>query len=146
MNIDDDGLVAVISEVNLVDSNPKEWWLDTGATRHVCSDKNAFSNLKLHEGEKLYMGNSATSEVKGKGTVFLKMTSGKELKLTNVLFVPDIRRNLISGTLLCANGFKMVIKSQTVILSKNGIFVGKSYVKDDMFKMNVIAIKNDMNK
>ncbi|KAJ0042100.1 hypothetical protein Pint_18238 [Pistacia integerrima] len=29
----------VVSEVNLVGSNPKEWWLNTGATRHVYSDK-----------------------------------------------------------------------------------------------------------
>ncbi|MCV5003948.1 hypothetical protein OFM39_30290, partial [Escherichia coli] len=88
VDVDDDEFVAVVSEVNLVDSNPKEWWLDTGATRHVCSDRNAFSKLELHEqGDKLYMGNSATSEVKGKGTIFLKMTSDKELKLTNVLFV-----------------------------------------------------------
>ena len=70
MDIDDDGLVAVVSEVNLVDSNPKEWWLDTGATRHVCSDKNVFSNLELHKGEKLYMGNSATSKVIGKKRSF----------------------------------------------------------------------------
>ena len=26
---------SVISEVNLVGSNPKEWWIDIGATRHV---------------------------------------------------------------------------------------------------------------
>ena len=28
-------LIIVIFEVNLVGSNPKEWWIDTGATRHV---------------------------------------------------------------------------------------------------------------
>ena len=28
-------LTVVISEVNLVGSNPKEWWIDIGATRHV---------------------------------------------------------------------------------------------------------------
>ena len=28
-------LTAVIFEVNLVGSNPKEWWIDIGATRHV---------------------------------------------------------------------------------------------------------------
>ncbi|CAM8887195.1 unnamed protein product [Rhodiola kirilowii] len=65
--VDEDLLVAVISQLSLVDSNPKELWLDTGATHHICTDKNAFSELKLTEaGEKVYMGNSATSKVKGK--------------------------------------------------------------------------------
>lgn len=51
---DDQFLVAVVSEVNLVDSNPKEWWLDTGATHHVFSDKNAFCSLDMRPiGEKL---------------------------------------------------------------------------------------------
>ncbi|CAM8925101.1 unnamed protein product [Rhodiola kirilowii] len=135
-------LVAVISQLNLADSNPKEWWLDTGATHHICSNKNAFSELKLAEtGEKVYMGNSATSEVKGKGSVILKMTSGKELKLTNVSYVPDIRKNLVSGALLDAHGFKIVFESQKVVLSKNGMYVGRGYVKDGMWKLNVIAIK-----
>ncbi|KAK6147914.1 hypothetical protein DH2020_018826 [Rehmannia glutinosa] len=34
---------AVVFEANLVD-NPKEWFVDTGATCHVCSDKDAFSS------------------------------------------------------------------------------------------------------
>ncbi|CAM9000087.1 unnamed protein product [Rhodiola kirilowii] len=135
-------LVAVISQLNLADSNPMEWWLDTGATHHICSDKNAFSELKLAEtGEKVYMGNSATSEVKGKGSVILKMTSGKELKLTNVSYVADNRKNLVSGALLDAHGFKIVFESQKVVLSKNGMYVGRGYVKDGMWKLNVIAIK-----
>ncbi|CAM8905388.1 unnamed protein product [Rhodiola kirilowii] len=33
--MDEDFLVAVISQLNLADSNPKEWWLDTGATHHI---------------------------------------------------------------------------------------------------------------
>ena len=79
-------LTAVISEVNLVGSNPKKWWIDTGATRHVCSDKMMFSTFEpIETGEKVFMGNSATSDIKGQGKVVLKMTSGKELTLTNVL-------------------------------------------------------------
>ena len=93
------------------------------------------------------MGNSATSEIKGKGTVFLKMTSGKELKLQNVLYVPDIRKNLVSGTLLSVHGFKMVFESQKFILSKAGMFVGRGYVLNGMWKLNAISVKSKtMNK
>ncbi|XP_073120423.1 uncharacterized protein [Henckelia pumila] len=49
---------------------------------------------------KLFMGNSATSEVVGVGNVVLKMTSGKEMTLKNVLHMPDIQKNLVSGSLL----------------------------------------------
>ncbi|RVX19809.1 hypothetical protein CK203_005258 [Vitis vinifera] len=67
-------VTTVVSEVNLVGSNPKEWWIDTGATRHVCSDKKMFSTFEpIENGEKVFMGNSATSEIKGQGKVILKM-------------------------------------------------------------------------
>ncbi|XP_075475729.1 uncharacterized protein LOC142510485 [Primulina tabacum] len=80
-NYDDMGHKA--SEFNLVGSNSREWWIDTGATRHVCSNNEMFATLEESEnGEKLFMGNSATSEIKGQGKVVLKMTSGKELTLT----------------------------------------------------------------
>ncbi|GKC09980.1 hypothetical protein Tco_1001590, partial [Tanacetum coccineum] len=36
------------------------------------------------------MGNFATADIKGEGDVVLKMTSEKELKLTNVLYVPEM--------------------------------------------------------
>ena len=59
-------LTVVISEVNLVGSNPKEWWIDTGATCHVCYDKKMFSTFEpIETGEKVFMGNSATSNIKG---------------------------------------------------------------------------------
>ena len=38
----------------------------------------------------------------------LKMAFGKELTLTNVLYVPKIRKNLVSGSLLNSHGFQMV--------------------------------------
>ncbi|XP_075475084.1 retrovirus-related Pol polyprotein from transposon TNT 1-94 isoform X1 [Primulina tabacum] len=139
-------LCAVISEVNLVGS-PREWWIDTGTTRHVCSDKEMFATLEESmNGEKLFMGNSATSEIKGQGKVVLKMTSGKKLTLNNVLYVPDIRKNLVSGSLLNKHGFRIVFESDKVVLSKSGMFVGKGYVCNGLYKLNVKAVKPVMNK
>ena len=68
----DISLSTMVSEINMVDLNPKEWWLDNGATRHICCDRAAFANLvPLETGEKLYMGNSATSKIKGQRIVFI---------------------------------------------------------------------------
>ena len=99
--VSDIDLTVIIFEVNLVRPNPNEWWIDTGATRHVCSNKKMFSIFKpAMTGEKVFMRNSVTLEIKGQGKVVLNMTSRKELTLTNVLYVPEIRKNLASGSLL----------------------------------------------
>ncbi|WKA01333.1 hypothetical protein VitviT2T_019618 [Vitis vinifera] len=147
-NVSDIDLTAVVSEVNLVGSNPKEWWIDTGATHHVCSDKKMFSTFEpIENGEKVFMGNSATSEIKGQSKVILKMTSGKELTLTNVLYVSEIRKNLVSGSLLNNHGFRLVFESNKFVLSKSGMYVGKGYMSDGMWKLNVMTIiKSNMNK
>ncbi|XP_076896745.1 uncharacterized protein LOC143549838 [Bidens hawaiensis] len=91
-------LSILVTEVKLVGQNNKDWWVDTGATRHVCFDKSLFSTFKeVTNGEKVFMGNSAMAEVKGEGNVVLKMTSRQELTLSNVLYVLEIRKNLVSG-------------------------------------------------
>ena len=98
--------------------------------------------------EKLYMGNSSTSKVEGVGKIALKMTSEKIMTLMNVLHVPDVRKNLVSGSLLSKNGFKLVFVSDKFVLSKNEMYVGKGYLSDGLFKLNVMTIvtKDDLNK
>ncbi|GKD47910.1 pol polyprotein, partial [Tanacetum coccineum] len=103
-------------------------------------------NLVVDNGQKLYMGNSATADIKGEEDVVLKMTSEKELKLTNVLYVSEIRKNLVSGWLLNKFGFRLVFKSDKFVLSKNQMYVGKGYAMNGMFKLNVMVVKNEINK
>ena len=67
----------------------------------MCYDKKMFSTFEpVETGKKLFMGNSATSEIKGIGKVILKMTYGKEFTMANVLYVTKIRKNLASRSLL----------------------------------------------
>ncbi|KAF7840580.1 internal alternative NAD(P)H-ubiquinone oxidoreductase A1, mitochondrial-like [Senna tora] len=67
-------------EIHLVD-NDESWWVDSGATRHVCKNKNFFKTLEEGDGDVLYMGNSSSVQVKGKGTVEIEFTSGKILRI-----------------------------------------------------------------
>ena len=140
-NVSDMNLLAVVSEVNFIGSNTKEWWVDTGATRHVCSDKKMFSSYhSIDNGEQLFMGNSSSSKVEGQGKVVLKMTSGKELTLNDVLHVLEIPKNLVSISLLSKKGFKLVFVSNNFILTKNGMYVGKGYMSNGLFKINVMTV------
>ena len=89
-NLTEEDLVAVVTEANMVErNNPKEWWYDTGATTNICTDMAMFNTYqKSKTQEKLFMGNTAVSKIKGRGNVVLKMTYGREVTLTNVKHVP----------------------------------------------------------
>ena len=80
---------------------------------------------QIETGEKVFMGNSTISEIKGQGKVVLKMTLGKELTLTNVLYVQKICKNLVSGSLLNSHRFRLVFESYKFVLLKSGMYVGK---------------------
>ena len=58
------------------------------------------------DSEVVYLGDSRTAKVLGKGKVLLKLTSGKFLAFMDVLHVPTIRANLISVALLNKVGIK----------------------------------------
>ena len=146
--VDDLNLSTVVCEVNLVGSNPRERWIDTGATLYVCLDKNMFTSFEpVDNMEKLFMGNSTTFEIQGQGKVILKMTSRKNLTLNNVLYVPEILKNLISDSLLNKYGFMMVFEANKVVVSKSGMFVGMGYVSNGLVKLNIMTVKPKiMNK
>nr|XP_009798319.1 PREDICTED: uncharacterized protein LOC104244566 [Nicotiana sylvestris] len=127
---------------NLVE-NPKEWWIDSGATRHVCAVKEAFATYSTAgPEEEIFIGNNAIAKIEGYGKIFLKMTSGKVLTLNNVLHVPTIRKNLASTSLLIKNRFKCLFISDKVIVSENEI-------KDEAietFKQYKNEVENQSNK
>ena len=64
--------------------------------------------------------------------------SRKELILNDVLHVPDIRKNLISGSILIKK--RMVFESDKLVLTKNDMYVGKGYLVDGFFKANVAIV------
>ena len=94
----------------------------------------------IDNGEQLFMGNFSSSKVESQGKVVLKMTLGKKLILNDVLHVPEILKNLVSGSLLSKKGFKLVFVSNNFIFTKNGMYVGKGYMSNGLFKMNVMTI------
>lgn len=135
--------VAMVTEVNLIERS-NDWIIDTGATKHICADRNAFFNyLTVESGDLVYMGSSHTSRVIGKGQVVLKLSSGKPLMLKDVLHVPDIRRNLVSVLLLNRASLKLSFEAGKVVITKSDVYVGKGYLSEGLFVLNVTDIMNE---
>ena len=130
--------IGMITELNMATQGRSlEWWLDSGATVHVCNDRDQFKTYEEVNNREVLMGNDNSAKVCGQGTVELNFTSGKKLSLVNVLHVPDLRKNLVSASLLCKRGFKIVMESDKIILLKNEMYVGKGYCTEGMFKLNI---------
>ena len=119
--------ISMITECNMATTDKTaNWWYDSGATMHVCNDKNLFKNYKVASNdENVLMGNHDTAKVHGKGTVELQFTSGKKLILMNIFHAHDVRKNLIFASLLCKKGLKAILEAGNIISSKNGVFVGQ---------------------
>ncbi|CAM8880967.1 unnamed protein product [Rhodiola kirilowii] len=130
--------VSLIAEAFYVQDDEVAWWIDSGATKHVCKDRRCFKTHEtVKDGSVLHMGNESTAPIMGQGNVVLEFSSGKTLELLNVLHVPLIRKNLVSGSLLNKFGFKRVYESDKYVLSKHGVFVGFGCFCNGMFMLNV---------
>jgi hypothetical protein len=75
--------------------------------------------------------------VLGVGTVIMKFTSGKIVLLKSAQHVPYIKKNLVSGSQLCRDDYKLVFESNKCILSKYGTFVGKGYNSGGLFRLSL---------
>jgi hypothetical protein len=83
------------------------------------------------------IGNVSHASVRGVGTVDLKLTSGKIMQLRNAHYFSSINKNIVSGSLLCRDGFKVVVESNKFVMSKCGQFIGKCYVCGGLFHFSV---------
>ncbi|GKD64877.1 zinc finger, CCHC-type containing protein [Tanacetum coccineum] len=136
--------VSLIYEAFYVQVDAIAWWIDSGATTHVCKDRCWFKTFELVEdGSVLYMGGENFAPIHGKGSVALEFSSGKTITLFNVLYVHKLRKNLVSGLVLNKCGYKQVYESDKYILSKCGVFVGFGYYNNGMFMLNLNKVPDD---
>jgi hypothetical protein len=88
------------------------------------------------------MGNSLRAHVLGVGMVNLKFTSGKTVLLKNVQHVPSIKKNLVSGSMMYRDGYKIVLESNKCVVSRHGTFIGKCYDCEGLFRLSLLDVCN----
>lgn len=81
------------------------WFLDSGATAHICQKAKYFSEYKpARANQKVSLGDNRQLQVKGVGSVRFNLPRGQSFELKDVLHVPEISKNLVSVSQLVKDG------------------------------------------
>ena len=93
------------------------WYLDSGASFHMTSDKNLFSALEEKDLEMcIEMGDDGRYSVSGAGTIAFQREHGPPITLTNVKYVLGLKKNLVSVVMLEDKGYDVVFSKGKAFL------------------------------
>ena len=113
--------------------NKESWLVDSGATVHVTNDATCMRNIHMTN-EKIVVGNRQTVTPKLAGDIYLvQKPTSKVLLLSNVLYVPNFRKNLISIGVIIDKGNAVTMNEECMMLSKNEAHISFEQKSDGMF-------------
>lgn len=100
----------------------KPWVVDSGSTRHMTSEKKAFTSIDLGHRSTVIVANGNDLLATGIGTVEVKVhtsdNSAKVFTLKEVLWVPGLCGNLLSVRKLAMDGYIVKFDLHHVLLEK----------------------------
>eukprot|EP00253_Pinus_taeda_P008813 PITA_08813 len=93
------------------------WYLYSGASFHMTGDKSLFSTLEEKDLKmRIDMGDDERYSVLGVGMVAFQREHGALITLTNVKYVPRLKKNLVSIAMLEDKGYDVVFSKGKVFL------------------------------
>ena len=101
----EDEYVLISALMGTVTHGSKDWLIDSEDSKHMISFKESFEKLFEHNSpHKVKLMDDYQYPIKGKGESSYKLDSEKSMKMKDVLFVPGLKKNLLSILALDANG------------------------------------------
>ena len=104
----------MVSESLLTDVDFRAWWIDFASSCHVAKTRDFFVDMKEVKANDhhVYIGNNTYCDVLGIEAVKIMILGERNLYLSNVLFAPTMKRNLISIPCLDEKAFEIRFHSR----------------------------------
>lgn len=125
------------------DEERSAWLVDSGATTHMSPRREWMVNYTpFPEPREVQMGNDHSLDAMGYGTIMVRMTQlptgTLEVELTNVWYVPELRKNLLSVPVITKHGGQVLFKKEkcTILKGKTVLATARMLPNQQLYKLN----------
>ena len=113
-------------------SRAREWVLDSGASHHLTGDLSQLCNVREVSGVNILFGNNQQGVATKCGDISLKLTStGKTIRLLDVLYFPEAAVSLLSLTAGAKSGVEFEFRGSCCVLRLSGVVFGKAQLREN---------------
>ncbi|KHN24596.1 hypothetical protein glysoja_046778, partial [Glycine soja] len=108
-------LMAIIKE----EDDDDQWYLDTGCSNHMSGKKTWFCELDESVTRKIRFADDSVVNAEGIGKIKIQSKDGKDSFISDVLYVPNMKSNLISIGQLLEKGYTMRMEDKILRIFDN---------------------------
>ena len=134
--------LCLVVKLYLLACTTGTWCVDTGATNHVCNSLQGFQESKrLAEGEiYLLMGDTSRVAAVVVRVVTLHFGGGKKLVLSDCLYVPGVRRNLVSVSCLSCNRYSSLFNKYFIFIKYKNDVICRGMLSDNLYLLEPTSL------
>lgn len=132
--------------VNLNEQNKIRWYIDSGATEHICNDERLFDKLvPMAQPMDIAVAKSGewvTAKLAGDVSVISVLEDESiEAKVMDVVYIPEARANLFSISKVESAGMRVVFEAGRVEILRDSVVVATGKRRDKLYELNFYTPK-----
>jgi hypothetical protein len=130
----------------MVPINDNTWVIDSGASRHMTGIRNHLTHFIEKETHlHVVLGDDDRYNMRGVGTSTFQLDSYMQFKLEEVLYVPGMKRNLVSISALEKKGYKITFSKGRVLAWYKDSCISSSKVicvrENSLYKLTIKPVQ-----
>ena len=115
------------------------WYIDSGATSHMCSNREFFIDLDEQRKGQIMLADGQKLTILGIGNGYLNCMLNnqcKQIKVTDVLYVPQLKGNLISVRKLTDKELTVVFENEECQIMKDNKLLACATLHNGLYELN----------
>ena len=133
------GLTSLFIHKGVDGDEYSTWYLDSGASNHMCGKKEMFMKFEKTPEEDVTFGDYSKVTVQGKGTILYKSKNGNHGDISDVYYVPAMKSNILSLGQLLEKGFIINMKDRYITLkdARGNLIARVEMTKNRLFPLTL---------